>query len=389
MKIYQQILLRTFFWATVAGLLNGCAMPQDDMAKTMTEYNLVVEKAKNEMLLLNIVRASKRRPMYFTSFSKLTGSTHYEVQTTGNIPFGRIGSGLNGAYSVAPSATYSNSPVFDLTVLDSKEFTNGIMMPVPMKTIEYYWRQGWPGEMLLHLFVNRIEIKDPNDPNGKPKKILKNVPDHWDKLKDFQGFVRTSKWEIVEVNAPSIGEVDVKNSLELDKLIEMQKAGLKLRPGDGESKKLLCLNQPKYVFECNDVNNGVVYTFNADKRENRIYIRSPEAILYYLGEIIRVTDLDKIPTIGADSKEDPNYARLFYAYEETKGRKPLYKCDKAPCVSVDYEGVRYVVPQVPDSNDGRCVDRSMHVLSLVSQLIGLQKEVEKAPVTSTVSIIGQ
>ena len=62
--------------------------------------------------------------------------------------------------------------------------------------------------------------------------------------------------------------------------------------------------------------------------------------------------------------------------------------DEKPCVSVDYEGTRYVIPGRPDKEEC-CTDRSMHVLSLVSLLIGQQKESELVPTTGMVRVIGR
>jgi hypothetical protein len=388
MKICQQIVLRVFLGLNVAGLLNGCTMMRDNMAKTTTDYNLVVEKAQNEMLLLNIVRASKRRPMYFTSLSSLRGKMTYSFGTGSTIPFGKIGTGTNGSYSVTPSVSYSNSPEFDLAVLDSKKFTCGIMTPVPMKTIEYYWQQGWPEEILLYLFIHRLEIKDANGTTEK----LKNYPLNQVEFKKFKRFIQKMKWDIVEasVRHKLIGKVDANDALKLDKLVEVQKAGLMLREGTEKDKKELCLNQIEYVFTCMDPNDPNVKPIEfvadsqsgniGDKSSNKVYLRSPEAILYYLGELVRVEN-SKTGFMLMLYEDGPYPAKLFYALKVTTN-------DKAHCVSVDYEGDRYVIPQVPDSN-GYCTDHSMHVLSLVSQLIGLQKEVEETPVTGVVSVIGQ
>ena len=67
MKLNLHIILTVLSGVSLAALLAGCTRPKD-IARITTEYNLVAEQAGNEMLLLNIVRASKRRPMYFTSF---------------------------------------------------------------------------------------------------------------------------------------------------------------------------------------------------------------------------------------------------------------------------------------------------------------------------------
>jgi hypothetical protein len=377
MKIDRQIILRVFLGLNVAGLLNGCTMLRDNMAKTTTDYNLVVEKAHNEMLLLNIVRASKRRPMYFTSLSSLRGKMTYSFGTGSTIPFGKIGTGTNGSYSVTPSVSYSNSPEFDLAVLDSKKFTCGIMTPVPMKIIEYYWSQGWPKEMLLHLFIERIEMQDEAD----KVRTYKNDPESPEYFNDFQSIVYNARWDINEVNIPPIGEVNANDALVLKNLVEVQKAGLILRPSKEKDRKELCLSQTEYVFECNDVPLAVGSQLGG---KSRIYLRSPEAILYYLGELVRVGNKDpNISEIDFCDEHGLHPAKLFYAYKTAIN-------DKTPCcVSVVYEGVRYIIPQAPNSNEGYCSDRSMHVLSLVSQLIGLQREVEEMPTTSVVSIIGQ
>src|SRR5690349_8532779 len=101
MKIIRQIMWKLCLAVGLAGYLAGCAMlPKERISSSSTDYNLVVEKVQNEMLLLNVVRASKRRPLYFTGFNLLRGSLSYNFQT-GNltIPFGKIGTGLDGSYS--------------------------------------------------------------------------------------------------------------------------------------------------------------------------------------------------------------------------------------------------------------------------------------------------
>ena len=448
MKQNLQITLTVLSGVILAGLLAGCPMPttKEDIAKSATEYNLVTEKAGNEMLLLNIVRASKRRPMYFTSFSKLTRNMSFEVGTGSiEVPFDRLAEG-----SISPAARYTNSPLFDLSVLDTQEFTNGIMKPVPMSTIEYYWSQGWPEEMLLYLFIRRIDIidpkntKDPKDPNYlKPEISYINCPGD-PNFPLFQEQIQVKNWEwgIKEAEATSIGEVDANEASKLKNLIEVQKAGLKLmeakkndkaevkdknRDNEDNNKMKLCLNQKNYVFTREATKDykiaapniikqkkmtgkekelfnellefHTLYTpdsrldNNDGKSQITIYLRSPEAILYYLGEITRSEiqaknkDIEdskiKVPWVNVYHKEcKVDEAWLFRTLKTTDK-------DKTPGVFVDYEGSRYIIPGDPDSYDGCCTDQSMHVLSLVSQLIGLQKKSTEAPKTTTVSVIGR
>src|SRR5512146_243264 len=84
----------------------GCAVfPKDKMIGSSTDYNVVVEKAQNDMIVINIARASKRYPMYFTNFKQLRGSMSNDFATGGmTAPFGKVGLGGPGeatSYSIA------------------------------------------------------------------------------------------------------------------------------------------------------------------------------------------------------------------------------------------------------------------------------------------------
>jgi len=247
---------------------------------------------------------------------------------------------------------------------------------VPMTTVGYYWSLGWPSEILLNLFIRRIEIRDPKNQDAEPE-IYLNYPGSPQLFDEFRRQMRAQKWDIKQVaDATKIGEVEANEASKLQNLIKVQKAGLTLRQGKEMNKMELYSSQNKFVFTYEK--DGVILTID----EKDIYLRSPHAMLYYLGEILRTED----PNIAmVNVSHDPSVvslARLFYAREVTDK-------NEKPCVSVDYEGTRYVIPGFSDSDDGYCTDRSMQVLSLVSQLIGLQKKSEEAPATGVVKLIGQ
>ena len=59
--------------AAIASLaLAGCAIV-DKYSDRAVEYNLQAEKTQQQNLLLNIIRASLRRPMQFTGLTSITG----------------------------------------------------------------------------------------------------------------------------------------------------------------------------------------------------------------------------------------------------------------------------------------------------------------------------
>jgi len=362
MKLNRKIILMLCCGVSLVVWLTGCAMlPKNKIAKSTTNFNLVVERAANEMLLLNIVRASKRHPMYFTGLTTIRGSLSYEVSTGEiTIPFGKIGSGYNGAYSaVSPALKYSSNPVFDVNVLDNKEFYDAMMTPVPLETIDYFFQQGWPREMLLHLFIRCIDYYDKKG----EMKSLRNYPGDEEEFIQFQTKLR----EIFS------GELNI----EVKKTSQSIENKIKVK--DKNKKKIrVIVAEPGVSLPTTEKKEGTYI----------LHLRSPEAILYYLGEIIRAEMKGKpfIPTIKLNPKrcaEKPD-APLFVVHKKT------YK-DKSPIVTVTYEGTTYVIPKSSDdeSSDECSVDRSMHVLSLVSLIIGKQKTSTPVPSTGVVSIIGR
>jgi hypothetical protein len=420
-----RVVVRAFITLSLMCLLIGCGMlPKQNLANTTTDYNKVVEKAQNEMLLLNIVRASKRHPMYFTDFNLFRGSVAYDFQTGGiTIPFGRIGSGLDGSYSVAPNFRYSTNPTFDLAVLNTQEFTRGIMDCVPVEQVAYYWRQGWPRYMLLYLLVERIEARGKKElaecPHGYRNGEVcsyKNDPDHKAEFKRFQDklamIIDEEKYNefTSQPEYKTIGpKIEATNLVDLKDLVEAKKAGLTLRPLDAKGKPLDEKGKPVdkqrieyyqlasattiYALQSGQPQSKDSVAFvgpgdsRGDKGKYTFYIRSPEAILYYLGEIVREQtrkEREKPFSIkvdrereGCKQKEEP----LFVVHTSTGNHE-------SSSVAVDYDGTRYSIPRT-DSQDPCVVDRSMQVLSFVAQLIGLQKKGEKPPVTGVVTTIGR
>src|SRR6185503_3403286 len=88
-------------------------------------------------------------------------------------------------------ATLSKNPTFSLAVLDTQEFMRGFLTPLGKDTLNYFWTQGWPRELLLYLLVQRVEIQE----EGKALQILRNYPDSADanvaEMRAFAEWVET------------------------------------------------------------------------------------------------------------------------------------------------------------------------------------------------------
>lgn len=397
---------------SLIGLLTGCAtIPKDHIAGQATDYNLIVEKAQNEMLLLNIVRASKRRPMYFTTFSKLSGDMSYSIETGSIlIPFGKFGTTPSSVYSVSPKVSYSTKPLIEVAVLNAKDFAKGLSTPATLDIMKFYWDQGWPAELLLHLFVWKIELPDAE---------CKNYPE--DGCEDFQKklhyLLGDDKKNCTIVPKDTYKQIGPKISAEnaakdLKSLIELDTAkltfcGVKENVNDEDCHRdgeyqwyHLSSKTSGHVLECTVKDNGkgkpLVYEFKAekaaksgavipprsdDKIHGTIYLRSPEAMLYYLGQIMRDQNKHgyRKPEVEIERCSFAPPVPLFVARASTD-------TDKAPYVSVNYEGVEYIIPKLTDSQDRCHADRSMYVLELISLLVAKQISSSDLPPPAGISI---
>ena len=171
------MLRRGVFVAAVAFAslaLAGCAIV-DKYSNRAVEYNLQAEKTQQQNLLLNIIRASLRRPMQFTGLQSITGTASASGSVTGGytnlhqtpvaqdlgaalagISNQAIGRGVTGTGS--STASMSGGPTFVVPVLDTQEFYQGILNPVSHQIIDYYVQQGFPPQVLFALFVASVEI---------------------------------------------------------------------------------------------------------------------------------------------------------------------------------------------------------------------------------------
>jgi hypothetical protein len=159
--------------AGLAQVVAACAII-DSYSGRAVDFNREAEQAQEQVLLLNIVRASLRRPMQFTSLQSVTGSgsasggVQGSAVNTRQTPyislFGLVppsSSSLLSSISagnVTGNAQLSGSATFTVPVLDTQDFYQGILTPIPLQAFDYYLQQGFPPQLLFDLFVQKIEI---------------------------------------------------------------------------------------------------------------------------------------------------------------------------------------------------------------------------------------
>ena len=426
------------------------------------DFNKTVEKATNAQILLNALRAKDRKPMHFSTFSQLRGG--HTISSTGGLSFSLpFGPDAANAYTVSPSlnVTRSTSPTFDMIPSDSQEFHQGILQPIKMDTLAFYWEQRWPPELLLHLFIHKVKVEVYEKVKGKvsPKKVegkddeFENAPDHSD-LEDFEKF---KKWvenimdEGLIVGSKKegrgIGPILARDEVsDLKRLVGVETGKLRLIALSCPTKDVGTTTTPQaggptapvkrtilgyrlfnvtesaaFCFgECEDPKleelkeeecakglqgatiSGTAGTevpapggpqiltslksekVNAKEyvKKYAIHLRSVQGILYHLGELVRARE------------EKGTKVEVRYGHGKWKkewGKRPLFRLESVASLSagdsplaVEYDGKVYMVP-ADDKESGL----TKTAMSLVVQLLGLNKTGKELPKTTAVEVVGR
>jgi len=381
----KQVLLRACVVMSLVGVFAGCAtierIQRTEISGTTTEFNKAVEKAQNEMLLLNIVRASNRQPMYFTTLNDIKGGMTYTLGTGAiTAPFAKYNTnagaeaGPTTFFTVAPTVTYANYPLYDVALLNSKEFINGMMTPVPQETFAYYFDQRWPLGMLLYLLADSIRGGE-DYINSATEESFPQFQATVSKMADPENKCTLEEDDHLSYIGPEIPACEAED---LRELVEVQKAGLKLQYLDKTQTYKLKSATTRYRLVCSTLK--IDYYLESpppdDKKANVIRLRSPEGILYYLGELTRIQQNNRDKDIAKSPIEVISHKDCHSILFDVRKRS----ADASDAlVTVEHEGEKYFIRRT--KTDAVCPeDRTMHVLSFMSLLISKQTTVPPSPI---------
>jgi hypothetical protein len=151
----------------------------DQYSDRAVVYNLQAERAQEQALLLNVVRASLRRPMQFTGLQTITGTASSSSSiSTGDILtkqtpyislFNLTPANSSTALSrittqtLGATSTMSGGPTFTVPVLDTQEFYRGFLNPVSGQLLDLYIQYGYPRDVLFNVMIEKIIIKRSDD----------------------------------------------------------------------------------------------------------------------------------------------------------------------------------------------------------------------------------
>jgi hypothetical protein len=176
--------------AAAAVGLAGCSVV-DLYSQRATVYNVESEQAHDQGVLLNIVRASLRRPRAYTLVQKITGQGSATGGVTLNVPFGPRISSSNAAMV---NGGASGGPSFEVATLETADFFEGLMQPIPAQLVDLYIHGEFPRDLLFNLFFEKIVIRRTDSEcgllNHQPKceVVLQNYPGNEQQLELYQAF---------------------------------------------------------------------------------------------------------------------------------------------------------------------------------------------------------
>lgn len=113
-------------------------------------YNRAFDQARNEILLLNILRARDGYPQQFSTISTVTGSMR------GDFKVGAAVENLiiDAANKVTNSGEFGfRNPSVTISPLETKEFRTGMMTPVKAEFVNELLAQGWTPDVVHNLAV--------------------------------------------------------------------------------------------------------------------------------------------------------------------------------------------------------------------------------------------
>lgn len=171
----------------MAALATGCSI-KAPMQHLVVDQNTILAKSTDEVMLVNILRARNNAPMHFSLVTQFHGTATLTAGLTLGATFPATSSSQSvtdlsqpgmtvnnsttttsqvtpGASSWSPSASgsFSETPSFDATTIDSQSFFQGFLAPIDPATVGHFLYDGWSPRLLTYLLVQRVELVSAHD----------------------------------------------------------------------------------------------------------------------------------------------------------------------------------------------------------------------------------
>ncbi len=409
--------------------LAACATV-DNFGDRGLSYNEQITSTQNRMLFLNIVRAAHKHPMAFTSIGSVAGTATASGALGFTLPFAD-NPGLV-PFQAGPQLSASGGPTFTINNLDGQDFMKGFLTPVDLKTIDLFGQEGLPWQELYDLFISKVAI---TDSYGHPRAWLHNSPGEWasqvEQEAQFQAFLEVLRQARMHTEAiqdfVGIGpELSGKDAPTLEATLAATQAGLIIKavgPGRYQLGRTVtdhrfCIADPATTFLMihaegqdypMDVTPGMRCGATAAERAGAgpssddagathklfasapkggyqlvVSLRSAEAVTYYLGEVLR-----QQLCLDADGRCRDPVSRLVMVRSDAHDDPPtpLFEAAMRAPRPHDLVAVRYMGQTICVAGDK--ADRSAQVLTILGQLLNLNKSAKDNPAPNIVTLVGR
>ena len=361
--------LKPLIVACVAVLIAACQTVQGT-DKAAVDYNRAFAKARDEITLLNVLRAAARQPLQFSTISSVQGAVRSGASI--RVPFINVIAG--DRESISPEITVSaRNPTVSITPLATREFVQGISRPLSPGIIDDLLLQGWPLDVVLGLTIGGVVCAD-----GTPKlnsgesplrdarflAAFRNVRDFGFELGKPTPYaqLRMTGREALAAMREGAGEqrrIAAVTALPpgsgpADTLVEL------VTPGRARIKGIdfteVC--QAPGASEAATPKEGLVPS--ADSRQGGVLLRSVLGIFHYLGK----TQAGALDRESCQPQEGNSGSRLLRIEPACPGTR----LDRSHVVTT-FEGRRYFIRRTVGSEPH---DRTLETLSLLIYLVDLQ-----------------
>lgn len=412
--------------------------------------NQAVEAATNSVLVMNILRARDGAPTFFSDVSHLRGALQTQASISAPTAVGPYDvSHWTGRSLVSPSFSLQSSPSFDVAPLNSESFTRGINEPIDVRVFQYYLDRAIPPDLLLQLFVDKIEdvryeggraVITPyyNVPCDTPESncgLLSEGAGERRFDRKIRGWVKPylflHAYKLLLPHGPAITVNEDGTPPAFRDLVGSASQNLVLRPvhtGPGQLgyQYFTVSNNIAFCVPANgrsiDRNKRIPITVLGANRTTSPYevirvarntVTNAPATISEAVEPSACVKNEVIGSFGATGLAESYTALHFRSVDgmiEFLGRMlrvPLAQRalsfdisqsnTETARLSVKYQGATYYVhdrrhslsetSDCHDVNQGRCQDRTLEIIALVNQLLNLHKNRSDLPSTGAVQVV--
>ena len=366
-------------------LLAGCSLAPV-IAENTLDYNTTVETVTNNVLVTNVLRARDYAPLYFSDLSQIRGAVGLSLQAQTTLPYGPVFPAAAGALAQGGPLAVSSQPGFDVAPLNTKKFAEGLLAGIDVKVFAYFIQRHVDPKVFLNLVVSRVELYRKSEKNlvgTCTTTIRKNGTSCVAEL--------IASWTADGAFAPTIGELSendpvgppipgdifakqnniVASLVKTDAAnIDVKKSGRDYQLSKSSVKYVLCVAAgPRRGYLAVGLaspgatkdpikppvpkSNGNCGGSLPDYRYV-IYIRSVEAVFYYLGGLLN-TEAPPIP---------------FHIYDHPVEQARFH---------TNYRGQLYFVREAATG------DPTITILAILNDLLNLNRDAEEIPSTKTVA----